>query len=222
MARGRFLSKSLSTSQKFGGLVTRAPHLFEFLQALYPLLVMHADDYGRLQGDVYTVKQVCYPCSPRSLEEFAAALQILDAVQLIVWYAAGGKRYVQIVDFDAHQVGLHKRTAPRIPAPNGLAPDAACCQILPGHSGKYPDIPGNSGLREEKRREEKIREDEERAPPARASESHVVRTQKAPRRPPSGPGKARPAPDVARRRSKFSDEQAALLKEHGFFPMDRK
>ena len=121
MARGRMISKSLSTSEKFGGLVSLGG-LAEFAQLLYPLLVVHSDDFGRLQGDPYTVKLTCLPASPRPLEDFRAALQQLDAVGLIAWYAADGKRYIEIQNFERHQLGLHKRTA-----------------------SHFPDIPGSSG-----------------------------------------------------------------------------
>jgi hypothetical protein len=131
MARGRMISKSLSTSEKFGGLVALG-ELAEFAQLLYPLLVIHADDYGRLQGDAFTVKLMCLPVSPRPLETFAIALQQLDAADLITWYEVAGKRYIEIVNFDGHQSGLHKRT-----------------------QSKFPDIPGNSGKFPVKRREGK-------------------------------------------------------------------
>src|SRR5262245_40054888 len=144
MARGRMISKSLSTSEKFAALVDRAGPLAEFCQTLYTLLVPHTDDFGRLQGDAFTVKHVVHPSSSRTLQEFHAALQLLDDVELIQRYAVKKKLYVQVEHFDDHQQGLHKRTRSQFPAPprgNG--------------SGTLPDFPGNSGLREEKRREEK-------------------------------------------------------------------
>jgi hypothetical protein len=114
MARGRMISKSLSTSEKFGGLVSLGT-LAEFAQLLYPLLVVHSDDFGRLQGDPYTVKLICLPSSPRTLEDFGAALVHLDAVGLIHWYTAEDKRYIEIRNFEWHQQGLHKRTRSQFP-----------------------------------------------------------------------------------------------------------
>lgn len=118
------ISKSLSTSEKFGGLVALGD-LAEFAQLLYPLLVVHSDDFGRLQGDGYTVKMMCLPASPRSLEEFEEVLLHLKRAGLIRQYTAGRKRYIQIENFDRHQQGLHKRTASHFPD-------------VPGHSGKIP------------------------------------------------------------------------------------
>jgi hypothetical protein len=120
MARGRMISNSLSTSEKFAQL--SAKELGEFCQALYPLIVAHSDDFGRLQGDPFTVKAKCYPASPRSLEQFKDALTHLDSVGLVVWYVVEGKRYLQIVNFERHQIGLHKRTRsmfPRVPGITG-------------------------------------------------------------------------------------------------------
>ncbi len=115
MARGRMISKSLSTSEKFGGLVALGT-LAEFTQLLFPMLVIHSDDFGRLPGDPFTVKLTCLPVSPRSLEEFAHALTQLDTIGLIDWYEAAGKRYIQIENFEWHQRGgLHKRTASHFP-----------------------------------------------------------------------------------------------------------
>lgn len=118
MARGRMISKSLSTSQRFASLATIAGDLAEFAQVLFPLVLSHSDDFGRLQGDPFTVKHQCHPTSPRSLEEFAQALRHLHEVGLIVWFATNGRHYIQICNFEKHQQGLHKRTRsafPRIP-----------------------------------------------------------------------------------------------------------
>jgi hypothetical protein len=139
MARGRMISKSLSTSEKFGSLVALG-ELSEFTQLLYPLLVIHADDYGRLQGDAFTIKLMCLPVSPRPLEAFAIALQQLDAAGLITWYEAAGKRYIQIRNFEWHQHGLHKRTRSQFPE-------------IPGSSGKFPEIPSEGTKEKEGRKE---------------------------------------------------------------------
>jgi hypothetical protein len=133
------ISKSLSTSEKRAALHRAAGPLAEFSQGLYPLLIVHADDFGRLQGDLFTVQHVVDPSSPRQVNDFRVALTALDTVGLIQWYEVEGRQFVQIVDFEAHQVGLHKRTASRIP----------------GNSGKFPEVPCQEKRREGKRREEK-------------------------------------------------------------------
>jgi hypothetical protein len=121
MARGRMLSKSLSTSRKFRALLDEAGKRREFDQVLFTLLVAHADDFGRLEGDPFTVKALCYPSSPRPESDFAAALQAMNEVGLIVVYEIDGNFYVQVAQFDEHQVGLHKRTRSRFPDPPAVS-----------------------------------------------------------------------------------------------------
>jgi hypothetical protein len=118
------ISKSLSTSEKFASLTTIAGELAEFCQVLYPLIVSHADDFGRLQGDAFTVKHMCFPTSPRSKDQFAQGLSYLQDVTLIQWYQVEDKKYVQVLNFEAHQQGLHKRTESVFPE-------------FPGSSGKF-------------------------------------------------------------------------------------
>lgn len=126
MARGRMISKSLSTSKKYAALYGEP--LGEYCQALYPLLVAHADDFGRLEGDAFTVKHSVVPASKRQENDVLQALQLLHDVRLVIWFEHDGSRYLQIVDFERHQGGLHKRTKSRFPRP-------------PGKSGKVLAIP---------------------------------------------------------------------------------
>lgn len=125
------VSKTLSTSRKFAKLSS------EFSQVLYVLIVAHADDFGRQSGDAFTVKHQVFPVSPRTEAEFESAILDLVRCGLIERYDGGnGEPVLQVVSFESHQVGLHKRSSSRFPEP-------------PGTSGKFPEIPS-----EEKRREE--------------------------------------------------------------------
>jgi hypothetical protein len=121
------ISKTLSTSQKRAALHQVVPTLAEFCQAIYPLLVAHSDDFGRLAGDEFTVKHAIDPTSPRTLSEFETGLQALNDVGLITWYVVGGRKFIQIQNFDPHQIGLHKRTASNFPNPPS------------GSSGNFPE-----------------------------------------------------------------------------------
>lgn len=113
------ISRSLSTSERYARLHETAGRLAEFCQSLYPLIVAHADDYGRLPGDTFTIKHAIVPTSPRRLEDVERALQALDAVGLIIRYKAGDRDVIQIHGFDTHQSGLKRRTASEFPAPEG-------------------------------------------------------------------------------------------------------
>jgi len=110
MARGRMLSKSISTSRKFTDLAREAGKLGEFAQTLYLLLIPHSDDFGRLEGDPFTIKHLVHPASSRSERDFGSALQAMANVKLIKWYAKDGQQCVEIMQFERHQSGLHKRT----------------------------------------------------------------------------------------------------------------
>jgi hypothetical protein len=138
MARGRMIAKTLSTSRKYGRLHEVAGKRAEFCQALYPLLVAHADDFGRLPGDVYTVKHAIIPTSPRKEHDLTAALAALHLVGLIQWYEVGESKCIQITNFDAHQQGLHKRSR----------------SAFPGAPGKFPEIPSEEKGTEQKGTEE--------------------------------------------------------------------
>ena len=128
MARGRMLSKSISTSRKFTELSREAGKLGEFAQALYLLLIPHSDDFGRLEGDPFTIKHLVHPASSRSELDFGIALQAMAKVKLIEWYGNDGQRFVQITQFERHQSGLHKRTKSVFPDPDG-------------YSGNFLEIP---------------------------------------------------------------------------------
>ncbi len=141
MARGRMISKALSTSQRFAMLFERAGDLGEFAQSLYPLLVAHADDFGRQAGDLFTIKHKVHPASPRTLTDFQRAVTALHNVGLVVWYdnPTGGK-CLQVVQFDKHQSGLHKRVHSEFPEYAGIP-------------GNLPEVPGSSVLTELNRTE---------------------------------------------------------------------
>jgi hypothetical protein len=152
------ISKSLSTSEKRAALHHVAGKLAEFCQAIYPLLIAHADDFGRLAGDVFTIKHLIDPTSPRKLVEFEAALMALHNVGLITWYQADegsggyGKWFVAIRSFAAHQTlkGHDKdgRTSSFPPPPENPNDFDVSAQ-------KCPKSP-KSALREEKRTEENL------------------------------------------------------------------
>jgi hypothetical protein len=136
MARGRMLSKKLSTSRKFAMVGKVAG---EFPQLLYALLVPHSDDFGRQSGDAFTVKHEVFPTSPRSEDEFEAALVALEVQELIRRYDVGGCLVLQIVRFEDHKQGLHKRTRSEFPEPP---------PSVPGDSGNRRELPAQVNVSE--------------------------------------------------------------------------
>jgi hypothetical protein len=131
MAQRRMISRNLGSSRKFHAVNARCGKLGDFAQALFPLIVVNADDLGRLEGDAFTVKHKVFPVSPRTEEDFETVLQAMSAVGLIRFYEAGGDRYLEIVNFDREQPGLHKRTKSDYPDP-------------PDDFGKFPEVPGRT------------------------------------------------------------------------------
>jgi hypothetical protein len=116
MARGRLISRTLGSSRKFAALPIAAGKLAEFAQSLYPMLVANSDDFGRMDGDPFTVKHAVFPTSARKEDEFRTALDALRRVGLIALYEVGDRIVLQIMEFDKHQPGLHRRTESEFPA----------------------------------------------------------------------------------------------------------
>lgn len=139
MARRRTLHAKISLSLD-------VERMSEWAQLLWPLLIVHADDFGRLQGEPELVKARCKPLSPRPPSDFDAALDEMEASGLIFRYEVDGRIYIQIRKWDEHQDGLHKRVRSEFPEPPTPSPE------LPGTSRNFPELPGSSRV-EEKRRE---------------------------------------------------------------------
>ena len=135
MAQRRMISKSLGYSRKFHAVNAKCGKLGDFAQALFPLIVVHADGFGRLDGDAFTIKHMVFPVSQHSEVDFEIALQAMHEIGLIYLYELGGDRYIQVVNFDREQPGLNKRTSSTYPDP----PE------IPGKSGNFPELLETSG-----------------------------------------------------------------------------
>ncbi len=159
MARGRLISRTLGSSRKFAALHRQANGLGEFAGELYPLLVAHADDFGRQAGDAFTVKMAVFPVSPRSEWEFELALEGMHTVGLVQRYRVDGRDVIQITDFDQHQPGLHKRSSSKFQPP----PELTQAQLELCHALAYSDrtlileVPSEEKGTEGKGREENVR-----------------------------------------------------------------
>lgn len=180
------VSKTLGcSSRKFARLRQDYPSIGLFAQALYPLLIANSDDFGRQQGDAFTVKHAVWSTAPEHELAFDEALQALDKVGLVSRYTVDGAIYLHIIGFEEHQQGLHKRVASRFPEP-------------PGNSRNFPEIPGDSLLREQNRTEQKGTEGKVPGtsvpePPARAP---VMRT---------------PEPDARSKRPIFTGQRLTVF-----------
>lgn len=118
MARGRMISKELGSSRRFAALGQTESG--EFAQCLYQLIVTWSDDFGRSSGDSFTVKHRVWPTNAREEHAFDLALEAMEQTGLIKRWVVGDQHVLEVVGFDDHQQGLHKRTRSKFPdAPDG-------------------------------------------------------------------------------------------------------
>lgn len=140
MAEKRMISKVISISEK----VNELPDIFDML--LFTWMIPHTDDFGRLAGSPGKVKGLVVPMLDKTKLEIAESLRRLDEHGLIHWYEVDGEMFIQIIQFDKHQQGLHKRTNPKFPE-------------FPGTSGNFPTIPPELNRTELKGTEENLTEE---------------------------------------------------------------
>lgn len=117
MAQRRMISKSLGSSRKFHAVRVKCGKLGDFAQVLFPLIVVSCDDFGRLEGDAFTVKHKVFPISPYEEADFETVLQAMNEIGLIRLYFAAGDRFLEVVNFDREQPNLNKRTKSEFPDP---------------------------------------------------------------------------------------------------------
>lgn len=120
MAKGRIISRSISTSRKVNRLTDRAA-------LLYTWSIAHTDDYGRIEGDAISIKAIVAPMRDYNLTQIEEDLDIIEKLGLITRYEAQGEKYLEITGFDNHQT---------------FRPDRPRRAECPDNAGKFPsDIP---------------------------------------------------------------------------------
>jgi hypothetical protein len=108
MARGRFLSRSISASEQLASVSIEAALLFTWC-------LPHLDVEGRLAGEAIFIKSNVVPLRdeitlkriPKLIGELAAAVD-RDGVSLVVWYEAGRRQVLFFPGFEEQQEGLRK------------------------------------------------------------------------------------------------------------------
>ena len=135
MANRRMIAKSISVSDETNALS-------DFAALLFTWLIPHSDDYGVIPGSPGRIKALVVPRRRQSEADIDAALEEMRRVGLIYRYQHAGQPYIQLVRFEQHQEGLHKRTAPRNPlySPSGEGVSG----------GGFPEVPAGSGPTEPK------------------------------------------------------------------------
>jgi len=150
MANRRSISKSISLSEQVDLVSDQAALLFSWM---FP----HADDFGRLPGSARKLGALVVPLRLNrpgwTVEDIEGYLAEMEGardeagVPLLYRYLADGIPVIQLVKFDSHQEGLHKRTRSKFPDPTEPFPE------YPGISGNIREIPASRARAETKGRE---------------------------------------------------------------------
>lgn len=89
-------------------------------------LLVNCDDFGRMDGRVAVLRAKLFPLRQISPEQLKAALDRLEALQMIRRYQVKAKPYLFVVNWDAHQTIRAKRS--KYPPPEyapGATPEGA-------------------------------------------------------------------------------------------------
>jgi len=118
MARGRFISKKIITDREVNALSDDTCRLG------WTWLITIADAEGRTVGEPDLLKAALFPrrsdITADRMEKYI--MEWADASFVLWYYGPDNDRYIQIVNFENHQVGLRKEREGKsdIPAPDEL------------------------------------------------------------------------------------------------------
>ena len=131
MPDGRMLSKSIATSEQVARVSLLADYLFT-------RMIPHLDCEGRMPGSPRTVRGIVCPLRDDvTTDQVGSALQELQAVGLVIWYAVDGQQHVEFPKFRHHQRGARfdREGASRIPPSSGTG-----AVLLREYSGSGPGV----------------------------------------------------------------------------------
>lgn len=116
MARGRFISNSISTSKKFSRLECNDHRL------MYLMLVPHVDADGRHDADPRILNGQVYTLLGLDIERVEAGLNDMREVGLIHLYEVDGDPFLEIVGFLEHNTPHHREKKDLLPPPDQGTP----------------------------------------------------------------------------------------------------
>ncbi len=98
MAEGRLITKDISKSRKF-------PKLSKEAQVLFCMMIAHLSPYGKMSGNVYTIKgEVCPLIDYLNVENLPRYLKEISKKTNVKWFkAADGHRYIHSTKTMEHQ-----------------------------------------------------------------------------------------------------------------------
>lgn len=132
MARGRFISKTISENEELASVPIEAALLFTWC-------IPHLDREGRMSGNPELIKATTCPLRPEiDSGSIPDLLRSLAGTGLVRWYEVEGRSVLAFPGFERHQVGLRRdrEAASRYPAwdsKNGT-------DLLRTNSGSTPDL----------------------------------------------------------------------------------
>jgi hypothetical protein len=131
MATGRILKSQISVSEQVNELSLKAALLFTWM-------IPHTDDFGRMPGSAKKVKAIVAPMRDDiTCIDVDNALNEMRDKRLIYRYKVNDELFIEMIKFEAHQQGLHKRTKSKFPGPERTDSPPETNQF-PGNSGKFP------------------------------------------------------------------------------------
>lgn len=98
MARGRMLDRNIATSRKINACSRSA-------QWFYFRLMPFVDDEGRLPGDLFSLKNLCFPAEKLSEDESRSIINKLHDVGLVLF---AENEVIEVVGFLEHQKIGHR------------------------------------------------------------------------------------------------------------------
>lgn len=126
MAKGRFISKSISESLQVARLKTDSARL------LFTWMIPHTDSEGRIIADPRFIKGRVFTFLPHTLGEIAEMILDLHAEKLIQLFDVDGEIHAEFPKFSEHQQGLRKdrEAKVKIPSAKGRSADVAIANLL--------------------------------------------------------------------------------------------
>ena len=112
----RIIKESICTSDNLDTLSY-------FQEVFFYRLIVNCDDYGRMDGRVKILKSKLFPLKVLEDEDNTEALYSLTDAKLILLYQVCDHQYIQIVNWNRHQIVRNKKS--RYPAPS----DNNCIQL---------------------------------------------------------------------------------------------
>jgi hypothetical protein len=135
MARGRFISKSISESEQFAELPDHETRL------MFLMMIPHADREGRVKADPRYLAGQVFTYLGFTPEQIIAALEALHEAELVRLYSVEGRAYLHFPKFETHQVGLRKdkEAESKIPPPTKQDTSGTALSVLRTNAGLTPD-----------------------------------------------------------------------------------